>query len=185
MPYFRFVLKRSLIIFTMFSSFYFTASHLHAQTLDETDTRALMEANFLFQFANHNQWPSEMKKGRFTIYVVSNQNVFELFQNKYGTQTIGLQPIDVQLIQDINQISGIPHLIFIDKSKKNECSMAQKKFKNKSTLIVTNFDGALKSGAHINFKNINGSIRYEVNELAMNDEKIQAGVKILQWKIND
>lgn len=178
---------RNFIVFLFITSCFWciTDKAAHAQILDETDTRALMEANFLFQFANHNQWPVEMKKGSFKIYVLSNQNVYELFQNKYGTQTIGLQPIDIQLIQDLNLIKGNPQLIFIDKSRKNECALAQKRFKNKSTLIVTNFDGALKSGAHINFKNINGSVRYELNELAMNDEKIQAGVKILQWKIND
>jgi hypothetical protein len=144
-----------------------------------------MEANFLFQFANHNQWPENMKKGSFKIYILGNQNIFEFFQNKYGTQTIGMQPIQIYWVQEIAKIEGNPHLIFIDKSKKNECAQAQKRFKNKSTLIVSDFDGALKSGAHINFKNINGSIRYELNELAMNDEHIQPGVKILQWKIKE
>lgn len=156
-----------------------------AQTIDESDTKALMEANYLFQFANHNQWPSNMKKGGFKIYILGNQNVYDFFLNKYGTQTIGLQPIEVSWADNINQIVGNPHLVFIDKSKKTDCAQAQKKFKNKSTLIVTDFDGALKAGAHINFKQINGSVRYEINEIAMNDENIQPGVKILQWKIKE
>lgn len=162
-------------------------SHLHlcAQSIDESDTKALMEANFLFQFANHNQWPNNMKKGSFKMYILGNQQVYDFFLNKYGTQTIGLQPIEIIWAENVQQIMGNPHLIFIDKSKKTDCSQAQKKFKNKSTLIVSDFEGALKSGAHINFKQINGSVRYEINEMAMNDEKIQPGVKILQWKIKE
>jgi hypothetical protein len=75
-------------------------------------------------------------------------------------------------------------LVFIDKTKKTEWGNYVKTLKNKSTLLVSNWEGALNNGAHINFKLINGSVRYEMNELAMNDDQIQAGLKIIQWKVN-
>jgi hypothetical protein len=71
-----------------------------------------------------------------------------------------------------------------DKNKKAEWNTFQKSLKSKSTLIVSNWEGALASGSHINFKNVNGSVRYEMDETAINEHQIQAGLKIIQWKVN-
>jgi hypothetical protein len=58
-----------------------------------------------------------------------------------------------------------------------------KDLKSKSTLLVTNWEGALSTGAHINFKTLDGSLRYEMSETSISDKKITPGVKIIQWKV--
>jgi hypothetical protein len=55
--------------------------------------------------------------------------------------------------------------------------------KGKNTLVVTNWEGALGSGAAINFKTVDNSIRYELSEAAFSEKKITPGNKILQWKV--
>jgi hypothetical protein len=114
---------------------------------------------------------------------VGNHAVYEHLQLKYGHQTVGKQPIEIIEANMQSKFDNV-HLVFIDKSKKPEWNTYVKTLKNKSTLLVSNWDGALNNGAHINFKLINGSVRYEMNELAMNDDQIQAGLKIIQWKVN-
>jgi hypothetical protein len=86
-----------------------------------------------------------------------------------------------------NNAQSIPvntHLVFVDKTKKSDWNQIQKLLKEKSTLMVSNWEGALSSGAHINFKSVNGSVRYELNEVAMNEDQIQPGIKIMQWRVN-
>ncbi len=172
------VLKISMFLLGIFLS-----TFLIAQKIDESDTHAMMEANFLFQFANNSNWPTSMKNGSFKICVVGNHAVYEHLQLKYGHQTVGKQPIEIIEANMQSKFDNV-HLVFIDKSKKPEWNTYVKTLKNKSTLLVSNWDGALNNGAHINFKLINGSVRYEMNELAMNDDQIQAGLKIIQWKVN-
>jgi hypothetical protein len=58
-----------------------------------------------------------------------------------------------------------------------------KDFKGKNTLIVTNWEGALAQGAHINFLSIDGSIRFQMNKTGMLESAITPGVKIVQWAI--
>jgi hypothetical protein len=173
------ILKLSLVLLGMFISF-----GLLAQKIDESDTRSMMEANFLYQFANNNQWPSSMKKGSFKIVIMGNEAVYQHFVAKYKNQTIGLQPIEVMQSQSTQQLPGQVHLVFVDKTKKAEWNQLQKLLKDKSTLMVSNWDGALSTGAHINFKSVNGSVRYELNEVAMNEDQIQPGIKIMQWRVN-
>jgi hypothetical protein len=161
-----------------------TISHqLLSQKIDESDTHAMMQANFLFQFANNSNWPSNMKTGSFKIYIVGNHSVYEHLQLKYGQQYIGKQPIEIFEYSTGASLENV-HVVFIDKNKKAEWNTFQKSLKSKSTLIVSNWEGALASGSHINFKNVNGSVRYEMDETAINEHQIQAGLKIIQWKVN-
>jgi hypothetical protein len=48
---------------------------LSAQQIDEGDSRAMIQANFIYQFAVNSNWPMEMKKGKFLIVVYGNYDV--------------------------------------------------------------------------------------------------------------
>ena len=152
------------------------------QKVDESDPRAMIQANFLYQFAANCNWPAEVLKGKFTFAVMGQPDVFDHLAEKYGTKPIGNQTIDVVELAELPTI--IPHILFIDKSRKSELAQALRDFRGKPTLLVTNWDGALQAGAHINFKAVDGNIRYELNVAALDEKKIAAGVKILQWKVD-
>jgi hypothetical protein len=174
----KWIFKISMFLMGMIIS-----HELLSQKIDESDTHAMMQANFLFQFANNSNWPNSMKTGSFKIYVVGNHAVYEHLQLKYGQQYIGKQPIEIMEYSANSNLDNI-HVVFIDKSKKADWNTFQKSFKNKSTLLVSNWEGGLTSGSHINFKNVNGSVRYEMDEAAITERQIQAGLKIIQWKVN-
>jgi hypothetical protein len=153
-----------------------------AQRIEESDTRAMMQANFLYQFAANCNWAPEVRKGKFIIGVIGNPAVYEHIMAKYGNKPIGTQTIEVVQSNEI-PTSGVYHIVLVDKSRKAELSKVTKESR-KNILIVTNWDGALNFGSHINFKTIDGNIRYEMNPSAMEEKKITPGVKILQWKVD-
>lgn len=153
-----------------------------ADQLPDDDTVAMVRANYLYQFSNYNNWPVETKKGKFYVGVLGNINVYNAMSEKYGTKPIGSQTMDVLSLADIPENQAM-HILFIDKSKKADLAKALKIFKNKNTLIVTNWEGALAQGSQINFKNIDGVMRYEMDKKAMEEHKITPGTKILQWAI--
>jgi hypothetical protein len=171
-------MKRILLLL-----FILISSHcLFAQQIDEGDSRAMIQANFIYQFAVNSNWPSEMKKGKFLIVVYGNDAVYKHMLDKYGMKPVGAQIIEVVAWSDYKPGIG-SHIFFIDKSKKAELAKIMKDVKGKSTLVVTNWEGALGSGAAINFKTVDNSIRYELSEAALSEKKITPGNKILQWKV--
>jgi hypothetical protein len=171
-----------VILVLVFLSFIFNSATSKAQRIEESDTRAMMQANFLYQFAANCNWPQEVRKGKFVIGIIGNPAVFEHIMSKYGNKPIGSQTIEVLQANEIAS-SAQYHIVFIDKSRKAELSKVTKESK-KNILIVTNWEGALNFGSHINFKTIDGNIRYEMNPPAMEEKKITPGVKILQWKVD-
>lgn len=155
----------------------------HGQKIDDTDTRALVHANYIYQFATNCNWPTEVKKGKFYIGVIGNTPVAESLKEKYGSKPAGNQIIEIIALTDIPTTQFF-HILFIDKSRKADLAKANRELKSKNTLIVTNWEGALLSGAQINFINVSGAIRYEMNESSINERRIQPGIKIIQWKID-
>lgn len=152
------------------------------QGIPEDDTVAMIRANYLYQFASNNNWPAETKKGKFVVGIYGNPNVYSVMSEKYGAKPIGSQTLEVISVSAISS-TQMMHVIYVDKSKKSELAKVLKEYSGKSTLVVTNWEGALSQGAQINFKNIDGSVRYELNKQSMEDRKITPGLKILQWAI--
>jgi len=152
------------------------------QGIPDDDTVAMIRANYLYQFSNNNNWPNETKKGKFYVGILGSPNVYEVMSQKYGAKPIGSQTLDVLAFSELPS-SQYLHILYIDKSRKSELARCLKELKDKSTLVVTNWEGALAQGSHINFKNIDGSIRFELNKQAMEDKKITPGIKILQWAV--
>jgi len=160
-----------------------TGGNVHAQRIEESDPRAMIQANFLYQFAANCNWPAETRKGKFMIGVLGHPGIYDHLSEKYGTKPIGTQSIEVIELVDTSPASAY-HILFIDKTRRQDISKAVKELKGKPTLIVTNWEGALQAGSHINFKTVDGNIRYEMNTSGIEERKIAAGVKILQWKVD-
>lgn len=158
------------------------ASFSAAQTIPDDNTVAMIRANYLYQFAANNDWPLEWKQGRFVVAIVGNPEVYEIMASKYANKPVGSQSLNVIGSGEINVTPQV-HVLFIDRSRKSEISRYAREFKNKSTLIVTNWEGALEQGAHINFLSIDGSIRFEISKTGMTEALITPGIKILQWAI--
>ncbi|MFN0032100.1 MAG: YfiR family protein [Flavobacteriales bacterium] len=150
--------------------------------LPDDDTVAMVRANYLWQFSNYNNWPAETKKGKFTVGIYGTTSVYNAMSEKYGAKPVGSQTMDVLNLVEVTGTQSL-HILFVDKTKKAELAKIIKTLKDKSTLIVTNWEGAITTGAHINFKNIDGVMRYELDKKKMEEQKITPGTKILQWAI--
>ena len=164
------------------TAFLLSSSAMLGQTIPADNTVAIIRANYLYKFANNSDWPSENKKGPFVVGIIGNTDVFDIMVAKYASKPIGSQLLTVI---GANEVATAPHVhvLFVDRSKKAELAKYTRDLRGVSTLIVTNWEGALAQGAHINFLSIDGSIRFEMNKTGMLESSITPGVKILQWAI--
>lgn len=148
----------------------------------EDDTRAMIKANFIYQFASSNEWPADTKSGRFVIGIYGNSSLYEQLASRYGSKPVGNQVLEIVELKEVTP-DRFMHLVYVDKSKKNDLAAIVKMMKGKSTLVVTHFEGALLLGSAINFREVNANIRYELNKKAAEEKRINLGTKILQWAV--
>ena len=174
--------RKYRLIFCWCAVWLLGALEVSAQTIPDDNTVAIIRANYLYQFANNSDWPAERKKGPFVVGIVGNNDVYDVMVSKYASKPIGSQLLSVVGANDLATAPNV-HVLFVDRSKKAEIAKYVKDYKGKGTLVVTNWEGALAQGAHVNFLSIDGSIRFEMNKTGMQEAAITPGVKIVQWAI--
>jgi hypothetical protein len=152
--------------------------------LDNTDTQAVMKANFLFHFAASNEWPAETKTGPFQMVVLENERLFLELIDKYALKPIGVQPLEIVFFRspsDMN-LSDAPHLIYLESSE--GLGDFPKDWEDQPILIVTDADTGLANGSTINFVAVDRRLRYEINRKEAANKGLLLGSRILSWAIN-
>ncbi|MBN4072198.1 YfiR family protein [Flavobacteriales bacterium AH-315-E23] len=129
------------------------------QTNDNTNAK--IKATFIYNFTRYIEWPAEAKKGNFEIGVLGNTPLYaELIEMQRKT-TRGAQPFLIKKYLSVSSI-GKCHMIFISKANSGEMDAIVKKFKGKSTLIISEKPGLIEKG-DINFVVTNNKQGFEIN----------------------
>jgi len=160
------------------------SSLAQSESLDETDTRAIMKANFLFHFAASNEWPASSKSGDFNVAVIGNERLFEELVDKYAFKMVGAQPLKIHAFHDVESFKGAPsmHLIYCDPGG-DALSTLAKSLEGKPALLVADSEGALERGAFINFVAVGNRIRYQINADQAREKGVLIGNKIMSWAV--
>ena len=153
-------------------------------SLDETDTRAVTKANFLFHFAASNEWPASVKEGEFHLTIVGNERLHAELVDKYAMKMIGAQPLRVHGYarpEDL-PLDDFHHLVYCDVggAALNRVATA---LEATPTVLVSDSPDGLEQGAVINFVASGNRIRYEINAADAVKKGVLIGNKIMSWAV--
>ena len=152
--------------------------------LDETDTRAVTKANFLFHFAASNEWPASVKDGAFYLTIVGNDRLYAELVDKYAMKMIGAQPLQVRgysRVEDL-PLDAFHHLVYCDRGGP-ELNRVAKGLEDTPTVLVSDSPDGLEQGAVINFVASGNRIRYEINAADAAKKGVLIGNKIMSWAV--
>ena len=155
-----------------------------SSTLDETDTRAVTKANFLFHFAASNEWPASVKEGEFHLSIVGNERLHDELVDKYAMKMIGSQPLRVHGYarpEDL-PLDGFHHLVYCDVGGA-ELNRIAAALEATPTVLVSDSPDGLEQGAVINFVASGNRIRYEINAADAAKKGVLIGNKIMSWAV--
>ena len=152
--------------------------------LDETDTRAVTKANFLYHFAASNEWPESAKEGEFHLSIVGNERLYAELIDKYAMKMIGAQPLKVYGYarpEDL-PLAGFHHLVYCDVGGAQLNRLASA-LEATPTVLVSDSPDGLEQGAVINFVASGNRIRYEINAADAAKKVVLIGNKIMSWAV--
>jgi len=151
--------------------------------LDDTDTQASVKASYLFQFSKYTDWPDATKQGNFVIGVAGNTSLYNILVNKYANKAIGSQLLQIVEIKETGSIPEIIHILYINEELSNDLPKYIKALRKKPSLVVTEIVGAMDQGAHINFLQLDGIIRFEINDTKSQESGVSFSDKLKGWAI--
>jgi len=117
----------------------------------------------MFNFIKYVEWPADAKAGNFVIAVVGDEKVGSTMEVFYAKRTVKGQNVKVVNVDNVNQVNSA-HVLYLSNSSSRDFDIAKDKFSGKSTLVITDKSGLGKRGSCINFQEINGKLKFEINE---------------------
>jgi len=126
----------------------------------------------MFNFIKYVEWPADAKAGNFVIAVVGDENVASTIQNFYSNRTVKGQNVKVVNVDNVDAISNA-HVLYLSDNKSREFDAALSKFTGKSTLMITDKSGLGKKGSCINFQEINGKLKFEINQKSIEGNNLK------------
>jgi hypothetical protein len=121
-----------------------------------------LKAVFMYNFTRYIDWPSEKKEGDFKIAILGNSPLTEELRTVASKKNVGAQKI---LIKNISSLTDEDfHIVFISAEKSAELGGVLNKYRDESTLVITDKKGLIQKGAGINFSIENGKLIFEINK---------------------
>jgi hypothetical protein len=117
----------------------------------------------MFNFIKYVEWPADAKAGNFVIAVVGDEDVASTIKNFYANRTVKGQSVKVVSADKVDEVSNA-HVLYLSSNRSREFDTAKERFSGKSTLMITDKNGLGEKGSCINFNEINGKLKFEINQ---------------------
>jgi len=137
------------------------------------------QAMFIYNFSRLTEWPAEYKLGSFIIGVFGSSPTYNELQNYTSNKTVGNQKITIKKVNTPSEI-GMCHILFIPFGKTRQLSEIKQALGAKSTLIICEKNGAIDSGAAINFVIIGDKLKFEIKPSNAKSQNINLSSRLNQ-----
>ncbi|HEX6004726.1 MAG TPA: YfiR family protein [Burkholderiales bacterium] len=123
-----------------------------------------VKAAFLFKMASYAEWPAgAFPKGEtpFTIGVVGAEPIAAELSRIVQGRTAHHRPIAVRRASADDKLDGL-HILFVGQEHRERIRRFAAGAQQQSTLLVTEWEGALDEGSMVNFVLAEGRVRFRV-----------------------
>lgn len=122
------------------------------------------KAMFTLNFIRYIGWPDDAKQGDFVIGVLKESYVLSNLQAQTVGKKFGFQNIVVKEFRKVEDVTDCQILFFSNNQNYSKnAAVIMEKLGNKNTLIVTEREGATKSGSMINFVVRDDKLKFELS----------------------
>jgi hypothetical protein len=126
---------------------------------------------FIFNFYKQMEWPSDYKGKDFIIGVLGTSEITPMLE-KLTVSKSGKTNFIISKFASLNTITKC-NMLYIPSEQSQQFEAVQKKLSGTSTLIITEKPGLGGKGSAINFVEINGRLKFELNQSALAKARIQ------------
>lgn len=122
-----------------------------------------IHAAMVFNFIKYVQWPDEGSGGDFVVGVMGEDEVFNTLKAWYDGKPKGAKKYVVKKLSSADDAASC-HVVYLGKSKSKEFENIKNTITGKPVLTVTDGSGLGQKGSCINFKVVDGKLKWELNQ---------------------
>ena len=141
-----------------------------------------IHAAMVYNFIKYVQWPDEAEAGEFVVGVIGDDNVFNTLKQWYDGKPKGSKKYVVKKLAASADANSC-HVVYIGKSKSREFENVKASTSGKSVLTVTDGNGLGQKGSCINFKVVDGKLKFELNQATVSGSNLKVSSQLSSMAI--
>lgn len=150
-------------------------------TAQERPTHEI-HAAMLFNFIKYIQWPNEGENGEFVVGVIGDDKVFNTLNQWYNGKQKGSKKYVIRKLSSADESSSC-QVVYVGKAKNREFENIKNNISGKSILTITDGNGLGQKGSCINFKVIDGKLKFELNQAMVTDSNLKVSSQLSSMAI--
>lgn len=170
----EFMMKRGILIVVTL-----IAGYTQAQERPTHEIHAAM----LYNFIKYVQWPNESEPGDFVVGVIGDEKIFNTLKQWYEGKPKGsTKKYTIKLLADVSEAANC-QVIYVGKAKNKDFDNIKNITTGKSILTITDGNGMGQKGSCINFKVIDGKLKFELNQASITSSNLKVSGQLSSMAI--
>ena len=149
--------------------------------VSKTVSEYQVKAVFLYNFTKFVNWPADADssiKASFVIGIVGEDPFRAILENTVGEERVQDHPIVIQRFRSDETVTNC-NILFIARSEKDRVKAVLEQVKGRAILTVADTPQAAEQGVMINLSLVEGSVKMEINQTAVESAGLQISAKVL------
>jgi hypothetical protein len=161
---------------TLASLFIVTAAYMQT-TIPKAQTL------FIYNFSRLIEWPVNYRTGNFVIGVLGTTEVAAELEAYTKGKRVGTQNIEIIKYKAPTEVQNC-HILFVPYARTKQINEVIASMGGKSTLIITEKNGALNEGSAINFIIVQDKMKFELKPENANKYGIKFSSKLTEMSLS-
>jgi hypothetical protein len=141
-----------------------------------------IHAAMLYNFIKYVQWPNEAEGGDFVVGVMGEDDVFNTLKTWYDGKPKGSKKYVIKKLATAAEAGGC-QVVYLGKNKSKELENIMNSITGKSVLTITDGNGLGKKGSCINFKVVDGKLKFELNQATVTSYNLKVSGQLSSMAI--
>ncbi len=167
-------MKKLLVLSVMLFSFFLAS----AQEAEVHEIHSAM----LYNFIKYVQWPNEAEGGDFVIGVMGEEDVFNTLKQRYDGKPKGSKKYVIKKLSSPEEAATCA-VVYLGRSKSNQFEAIKGSITGKPVLTITNGNGLAQKGSCINFKVVDGKLKFEMNQSTFGSNNLKVSSQLSSMAI--
>ena len=125
-----------------------------------------IHAQMIYNFIKYIQWPNEAEGGEFVVGVLGDEDMLNTLKGWYDGKPKGVKKYLIKKLNNADEAATCS-VVYIAKSKGKELENIKTAIVGKSVLTVSDGFNLGQKGSCINFKIIDGKLKFELNQASL------------------
>jgi hypothetical protein len=136
----------------------------------------------MYNFIKYIQWPNEGEGGEFVVGVLGDDDVFNTLKQWYDGKPKGTKKYVIKKLASATDASTCS-VIYLGKGKSGQFDEIKTAISGKPVLTVTNGNGLAQKGSCINFKVVDGKLKFEMNQGTFTSNNLKVSSQLTSMAI--